>query len=147
MTTLPLAVASDHAGLTLKVEVCLYLESHGVPVHDFGTHTPHSVDYPDYAALVAEALRQGRAERGILICGSGIGITIAANRFKGVRAALCHDVTGTRLARLHNNANVLVLGARTIGLEVAKDCILAFLQTPFEGGRHQLRVDKLDQLG
>lgn len=137
-----IAIASDHAGFELKAALKQTLsETHEVV--DLGTHGPESVDYPDYAAAMAAAIRSGEAERGILICGTGIGISIAANRHPGVRAALCHDVTTARLSRQHNDANVLVLGARVVGLDVARDCVGAFLGTPFEGGRHARRVGKL----
>jgi ribose 5-phosphate isomerase B len=108
-----------------------------------GTHGPESVDYPDFADAVAAAVLDGRAGLGVLVCGTGIGISIAANRHPGIRCALVHDVTGARLAREHNDANVLALGARVIGTEVALDCLSAFLRTPFAGGRHERRVRKL----
>lgn len=145
MSNAAIAIACDHAGLALKRELVVALEATGCLVTDLGTHGPESVDYPDFADTLAEALRDGRAERGILICGTGIGIAIAANRHVHVRAALCHDATTARLAREHNDANVLVLGARTIGIEVAKDCVAAFLHTRFAGGRHAGRVAKLNR--
>lgn len=138
-----LALAADHAGYELKNALKAVLEKLAVDVLDLGTHDGASVDYPDMARALAAALGEGRAGRGVLVCGTGIGISIAANRHRHVRAALCHDVTTARLARQHNDANVLVLGARTIGTEVAVDCVAAFLETGFEGGRHQRRVDKL----
>ncbi|HYD31579.1 MAG TPA: ribose 5-phosphate isomerase B [Azospirillaceae bacterium] len=139
-------IASDHAGIDMKTQIREALADLGHEVEDLGAHTPDSVDYPDYAAKVAHAIRENRATRGVLICGTGIGISIAANRHAGVRAALCRDVTDARLARQHNDANVLVLGARTTGIEVARDCLATFLGTDFEGGRHQRRIDKLDTL-
>lgn len=138
-----LALAADHAGYELKKALKLVLEQRAIDVLDLGTHDGASVDYPDMAGALAAVLDEGRACRGVLVCGTGIGISIAANRHRHIRAALCHDVTTARLARQHNDANVLVLGARTTGTEVAVDCIAAFLETAFEGGRHQLRVDKL----
>jgi ribose 5-phosphate isomerase B len=138
-----IAVAADHAGVALKSELASELDSLGFDVLDLGTNGPESVDYPDYANALAETMRQGKVKRGVLVCGSGIGVSIAANRHPGIRAALCHDAVTARLARLHNDANVLVLGARTIGLEVAKDCLRIFLNTAFEGGRHARRVAKL----
>lgn len=138
-----IAVAADHAGVSLKSELASELNSLGFDVLDLGTNGPESVDYPDYANALAEAMQAGKAKRGVLMCGSGIGVSIAANRHPGIRAALCHDAVTARLARLHNDANVLVLGARTTGLEVAKDCLRIFLNTPFEGGRHARRVAKL----
>lgn len=139
----PIAIAADHAGLDLKVALAKELAAMGYDVLDLGTHTPDSVDYPDYAAALAAAVKDGRARRGVLICGTGIGISIAANRHPGIRAAPCHDTTTARLARQHNDANVLALGGRLLGIEVARDCLRAFLDTPFEGGRHVRRVAKL----
>ncbi|MBT5434644.1 MAG: ribose 5-phosphate isomerase B [Alphaproteobacteria bacterium] len=143
MTSIKLAMASDHAGLTLKTILADTLESWGHEVVDLGTHDEESVDYPDFADLLANCLASGEVEWGVLICGTGIGISIAANRHPHVRAAVCHDVTSARLTRLHNNANVLALGERVIGTETAKDCLKVFIETSFEGGRHQRRVDKL----
>jgi ribose 5-phosphate isomerase B len=144
MTARTVALASDHAGYELKAHIAASLATAGYSVLDFGTNGPESVDYPDYAAAVAAAVTDGRAERGVLVCGSGIGISIAANRHAGVRAALVHDVTTARLSRQHNDANVIALGARVIGPEVAKDCVDAFLNTAFEGGeRHSRRIAKM----
>jgi ribose 5-phosphate isomerase B len=137
------ALASDHAGFELKEALKRALVARGVEPLDLGTHDGNSVDYPDFAAAVAAALAERRAERGVLVCGTGIGISIAANRHAHVRAALCHDVTTARLARAHNDANVLVLGSRIVGPAVASECLDAFLDTPFEGGRHARRVEKL----
>jgi ribose 5-phosphate isomerase B len=137
------AVAADHAGVGLKSLVEETLRAMGYEVVNLGTDGPESVDYPDYADKLAKALKDGSAGRGVLICGTGIGMSIAINRHKHVRAARCQDMTDARLAREHNDANVLVLGARTIGAETAKDCLRAFLATKFEGGRHQRRVDKM----
>ena len=141
MTTL--VIASDHAGFELKAVIKLGLEKNGHKAIDLGPNEASSVDYPDMADKLAGALLDGLADKGVLICGTGIGIGIAANRHRHVRAALCHDVTTARLAREHNDANVLCLGARVIGAEVALDSVETFLGTPFEGGRHQRRVDKL----
>ena len=143
MTQQIIALASDHAGYALKTELKEELERRGHEVLDLGTHGPESVDYPDFGHAMGQALEAGRAQRGVLVCGSGIGISIAANRHPGVRAALCHDETSARLARAHNDANVLALGARLIGPEVAKNCLEVFLKTDFEGGRHAARVAKL----
>jgi ribose 5-phosphate isomerase B len=143
MSRQKIVIASDHAGFDLKTVLKQSLAEDGYDVLDLGTHGPESVDYPDFAASVAAAIRNGEAERGILICGTGIGISIAANRHPGVRAALCNNSTTARLARQHNDANVLALGARIVGEEIARDCVAAFLATPFEGGRHCRRVDKL----
>ncbi|MDE2336889.1 MAG: ribose 5-phosphate isomerase B [Alphaproteobacteria bacterium] len=138
-----IAIAADHAGFELKSRLVEFLKSGGYEVLDLGTHSTERVDYPDYGHALAEAIADGRAGRGIAICGSGIGISIAANRNRKVRAALCHDVTSARLARRHNDANVLALGARLTGTEVALECVGAFLNTAFEGGRHAGRVEKL----
>jgi len=138
-----IAIAADHAGYDLKVLLVPELESLGFEVLDLGTDSHESVDYPDFADALAHAIERGPARRGVLICGTGIGIAIAANRHRGVRAAVCHDVTSARLTRQHNDANVLALGSRVMGAEVAKDCLRAFLSTEFEGGRHQRRVAKL----
>lgn len=142
-----IALASDHGGIELKALLKAELEKSGHDVLDLGTDGPGSVDYPDFAAAVAKALKDNAAGRGILMCGTGIGISIAANRHAHVRAALVHDSYGARMCRQHNDANVLVLGARTIGSEVAKECVKIFLETPFEGGRHQARVAKLAENG
>ena len=138
-----IAVASDHAGFEVKDEVSKLLAEQGLEVIDLGVNGPESVDYPDFADAMATAMSDGRASRGILVCGTGIGISIAANRHRHIRAARCCDATDARLARLHNDANVLVLGSRTSGWETARDCVLAFLNTEFEGGRHQRRIDKM----
>jgi ribose 5-phosphate isomerase B len=143
MAAAPIAIACDHGGLDLKLLLVEDLKSAGVPVVDLGTMSRDSVDYPDYAQALADALAAGKAARGVLICGTGIGMSIAANRFKHIRAARCADVTDTRLARQHNDANVLVLGGRTMGPEVAKDCLKTFLSTEFEGGRHSRRIAKM----
>jgi ribose 5-phosphate isomerase B len=137
------AIAADHAGYELKAMLKEALEARGLRVLDLGTHDGQSVDYPDMAEALAAALGDGRAERGVLVCGTGIGVSIAANRHRHVRAALCHDVTTARLARQHNDANVLAMGSRVLGALAARDCLEAFLDTPFEGGRHQRRVEKL----
>jgi len=134
------AIASDHGGVALKSVLKAALEADGRTVLDLGTDGTASVDYPVFAARMAEALEKGEAACGVLICGTGIGISIAANRFAHVRAALVHDAFGARLCRQHNNANVIAFGGRTIGEEVAKDCLSVFLSTPFEGGRHERRV-------
>jgi len=138
-----IAIASDHAGFEVKESLKKLLVETGYDVADLGTDGPESVDYPDFATAMAEALADGRAARGVLICGTGIGISIAANRYRHVRAARCCDATDARLAREHNDANVLVLGSRTSGAETAIDCVRMFLETGFEGGRHQRRVDKM----
>lgn len=147
MTKETIALASDHGGVELKTLLTRHLESLGYAVLDLGTDGAQSVDYPDFAVAMAEALKEGRATRGVLMCGSGIGISIAANRFAHVRAALVHDAYGAKMCRQHNDANVLVMGGRTVGPEIAKDCLDLFLQTEFEGGRHARRVAKLAENG
>jgi len=142
-----IALASDHGGVELKSLLARHLESRGFAVLDLGTDGAQSVDYPDFAVAMADAIKEAKAARGVLMCGSGIGISIAANRFAHIRAALVHDAYGARMCRLHNDANVLVLGGRTIGPEVAKDCLDIFLDTEFEGGRHARRVAKLAEIG
>jgi ribose 5-phosphate isomerase B len=137
------ALAADHAGFELKSALKAELEKQGREVLDLGAFGPDSVDYPDFADALAKALAEGRAGCGIAVCGTGIGISMALNRHRHVRAALCHDATSARLAREHNDANVLALGARLIGVEVAKECLETFLGTGFAGGRHERRVAKL----
>jgi ribose 5-phosphate isomerase B len=138
-----IAVASDHAGFDLKEILKSDLRQAGYAVLDLGTNSTVSVDYPDFGAAMGEAIASGRAEKGVLVCGSGIGISIAANRNPGVRAALAHDATSARLSREHNDANVVAFGQRLIGVEVAREALKVFLATPFEGGRHAARVAKL----
>ena len=137
------AIAADHAGVGLKAILAEEIAKLGYGVQDLGTHGTDSVDYPDFGEAMANAIEEGMASRGVLVCGTGIGISIAANRHRGIRAAVCHDTVSARLSRQHNDANVLALGARLIGEEVAKDCLRTFLSTEFEGGRHERRVAKL----
>lgn len=143
MSRKPIAIASDHAGYDLKTTLAQELAEMGYEVLDLGTDGPQSVDYPDFGAALAKVVGSGEVERGVLICGTGIGISMAANRHPGVRAAVCWDETSARLTREHNDANVLALGARLLGVEVAKDCVRTFLSTDFAGGRHAGRVAKL----
>ncbi|HVI53002.1 MAG TPA: ribose 5-phosphate isomerase B [Candidatus Sulfotelmatobacter sp.] len=145
MTKPTIALASDHGGVDLKTILKDQLEKDGYSVLDLGTNGSASVDYPDYAKAVADALSSGAAQRGVLVCGTGIGISIAANRYAHVRAALVHDAFGARMCRQHNDANVIVFGGRTVGSEVAKDCLTLFLTTEFEGGRHARRVAMLGE--
>lgn len=137
------AIGCDHGGLNLKKEIKELLLSLGHEVEDFGTHSIESCDYPDIAVPVSRAVVEGKAERGILICGTGIGIGIAANKIAGIRAALCHDTFSARASREHNNANVLTLGERVIGIGLAKDIVTIWMATEFEGGRHGRRVEKI----
>jgi len=143
MTAKTVAIASDHAGFPLKETLKDELRRLGVDVLDLGASSLESVDYPDFADKLAHAVKAGQAGRGVLVCGTGIGIAIAANRHRHLRAAVCHDATSTRLARQHNDANVLAIGGRLVGEEVAKECLRVFLGTPFEGGRHARRVGKM----
>ncbi|MDE2165464.1 MAG: ribose 5-phosphate isomerase B [Alphaproteobacteria bacterium] len=136
------AVAADHGGYDLKCVLLPELRALGFDVLDLGTESREPVDYPDFAAAVARSIEEGRARWGVLICGTGIGMSMAANRHRGVRAALVHDGLTARLGRQHNDANVLVLGGRVLGPELAKDCLKIFFATPFEGGRHARRVAK-----
>jgi len=138
-----IAIAADHGGYRLKEELKGYIEGLGHQVKDLGTHDENSVDYPDYGHICARALLAGEAERGVAICGTGIGISIAANKMEGIRCALCTDPVMATLSREHNDANMLALGARIIGTELAKGIVEAFLKGEFLGGRHQRRVDKL----
>ncbi len=139
-----IAVASDHAGYELKRVLADVLRDGGHEIEDLGANdAATSVDYPDFGRAAAEAVAAGRVERAVIVCGSGIGISIAANRVNGARCALVHDATGARLAREHNDANMLALGARLTGPEVARDAVAAFLSTPYAGGRHAARVAKL----
>ncbi|WP_310467483.1 ribose 5-phosphate isomerase B [Sphingomonas sp.] len=141
-----IALAADHAGFTLKDELGAWLREAGHEVSDLGTNGPDSVDYPDFGARLATAVGSGEAERGIAVCGSGIGISIAVNRHPKCRCARVDDPLSAGLAREHNDANVLALGARLVGPDMAKACVAAFLGTDFAGGRHQRRVDQLSSL-
>ena len=141
--TMEIYMASDHAGFGLKTHLAEYLREAGHIIHDLGPISSERVDYPDYGAKLAKAMKPVSDARGVLICGSGIGISIAANRFPWIRAALCHDMTTAILARQHNDANVLALGERTTGELTALAAVAVFLNTEFAGGRHQNRVAKL----
>lgn len=143
MTDNTIAIASDHGGFELKKLLKPMLEARGLTVLDLGTDSADSVDYPDFAYALAAAIRDGKAARGVLCCGSGIGISIAANRYPEIRAALVHDALTAKLCRQHNDANVICLGGRTTGPDVALDCLSIFLDTDFEGGRHARRTGKL----
>lgn len=139
------AIASDHAGFTLKSMLRADLEADGYTVLDLGTDGPDSVDYPDFGYALANAIADGKAEKGVLVCGSGIGISIAANRNPAVRAAVVTNALTAKLARQHNDANVVCFGERLVGSEIARDAMKVFLETEFEGGRHAKRVDKLSK--
>ncbi len=140
-----IAVASDHAGFDLKEMLKRDLQEAGNAVLDLGTNSTASVDYPDFGKALADAVASGRAQKGVLVCGTGIGISIAANRHPAVRAALVHDETTARFCREHNDANVVAFGARLVGTEVAREALKVFLTTTFEGGRHAGRVAKLSR--
>jgi len=142
----PLIMAAEQGGFELKEKLKAVLDRLGVAYRDAGTHSADSVDYPDYARVVAQAVSRGEAERGLLVCGSGQGMAMAANRHRGVRAALPFDLQTARLSREHNDANVLALGERLTSPEVARQLVATFLDTPFGGGRHQRRVDKISAL-
>ena len=138
-----IVIASDHAGFELKEQLKAFLHEQSIAVEDLGTHSLDSVDYPDFGYAITNAITSGNATRGIAVCGSGIGISMAANRHAAIRCALCHDGLSAELSRRHNDANVLALGARLIGIEHAKEAVLRFLNTEFDGGRHAGRVEKL----
>ena len=141
-----LAIGSDHGGFRLKEAIKTYLLAHDYEVTDFGTESEDSCDYPDFALPVAETVAKGEYDRGILICGTGIGIGIVANKVKGVRAALCHDTFSAEACRNHNDANILTMGERIVGEGLALKIVETFLNSDFEGGRHQRRVDKIKAL-
>lgn len=139
------ALGSDHAGFELKERIKVALDELNVSWRDFGTNSLDSCDYPDYARAVAEAVAAGEVERGIVCCGSGVGVSIVANKVRGIRAALCHTVEGAELSRQHNNANVLAMSGRTQDIALVKPMVKVFLETEFEGGRHSRRVDKIEK--
>ena len=141
-----IAIGADHAGVALKDQLKQWLIERGDAVDDVGTFTADSVDYPDYAAAVGHAVAEGRAERGVLVCGSGIGMAIAANKIHGIRAAAVVDEGSARLSREHNDANVLTLGARLTAVDEARELLRIFLVTEYQGGRHQQRIDKISAL-
>jgi ribose 5-phosphate isomerase B len=142
-----LAIGSDHGGWELKKEIVAFLKKiANIEIIDYGTMNGDSVDYPDYAKKVSEAVADGSIDRGILICGTGIGMSIVANRFPNIRAALCHDHFTAQMSRLHNDSNVLVMGERVIGRGVAADIVKTWLDTEFEGGRHRGRLDKIREI-
>lgn len=138
------AIASDHGGFRLKREIVKYLESQQIEYTDFGTDSKDSVDYPDFAKPMSEKVARGEFDRGILICGTGIGMSIAANKVPGIRCALVHDTFSAKATRQHNNSNVLAMGERVIGTGLALDIVELWLNTEFEGGRHDRRVDKIE---
>ena len=141
-----IAIGCDHGGFKLKQAVMKHLEERGLEYKDYGTYSDESCDYPVYGKAVANAVASGECDRGILICGTGIGISIAANKIRGIRAALCGDCFSAEATRLHNDANILAMGARVVGEGLALELIDAFLNAEFEGGRHQRRLDMLDEI-
>ena len=145
MKFMKLVIGNDHAGVDLKNIIKEHLRKQGHKVMNVGTNTLDSVDYPDIAKKVAEVILEEKAQYGILICGTGIGISISANKLEGIRAALAHNEFTAKLSRLHNNANIIALGARVIGDELAKACVDTFITTEFEGGRHAKRVEKIEK--
>jgi ribose 5-phosphate isomerase B len=138
-----IAIGSDHAGFRLKQEIAGDLKGRGLSIDDLGTYDETSVDYPDFARAVAEAVARGEYDRGLLVCGTGIGVSITANKVRGVRAAVCSDTFSARMSREHNDANVLCVGARVVGVGLALDIVKTWLEASFEGGRHQGRVEKI----
>ncbi len=141
-----IAIGADHAGYALKEVLIAHLREQGVEVVDFGTHGTDSVDYPDYAQAVAEAVARGEADYGVLICGTGIGMAITANKVPGIRAAAVSDVYSAKMSRAHNDANILCLGGRVVGPGLAIEILEAWLHTPFEGGRHVRRLEKIRRM-
>ena len=138
-----IVIGCDHGGLELKNDIIKHLENRGVEVTDVGTYTSESCNYPDYARALCEKIQNGEFELGILVCGTGIGMSMAANKHNGIRAACCSDTFSARMTRMHNNANVLCLGGRVVGAGLAIDMVDLFVDTEFEGGRHQARVDMI----
>ena len=143
----PIVIGSDHAGYHLKEKIRMYLLENGFEIEDAGAKNENSVDYPDYGIKVASLVSAGKFNRGILLCGTGIGMSIVANRFSNVRAALCNDLFSAIMSRRHNNSNVLVIGGRIVGEGLALEILKAWLETPFEEGRHKLRIDKFNNIG
>lgn len=141
-----IAIGSDHAGFPLKVEIVKHLEDEGIEVKDFGTYTKDSCDYPDFGEKVAEEVAAKNYDLGILVCGTGIGISISANKVPGIRAALCSDTFSAHACREHNDANILALGERVVGKGLALDIVDAFINASFQGGRHKTRIDKITEI-
>ncbi|MBR6812199.1 MAG: ribose 5-phosphate isomerase B [Oscillospiraceae bacterium] len=141
-----IAIGSDHAGYAMKQEIIKWLDAHGYEWKDYGTYSTESCDYPVYGEAVARAIAAGECEKGLLICGTGIGISLAANKVPGIRAAVCSDAFSAEMCRRHNNAQIIAMGARTIGMGIAEQLVEIFLTTEFEGGRHARRVDLIDNI-
>jgi len=141
-----IAIGSDHAGFGLKEEILELLKGLDIEIVDCGTNTTESVDYPDFGARVSELVSSGKAERGILVCGTGLGMSMVANKYPNVRAALCNDLFSAKMSRLHNDANILVMGGRVIGKDLAAEIVKVWLSTPFEGDRHLKRLHKIKKI-
>ena len=141
-----LILASDHAGFELKEHLKEFLKQNQLETEDLGTNNSNSVDYPDYGVKLADRVARNPNEYGLIICGTGIGMSMVVNKYARVRGALCHDIYTARMSRAHNDANILILGGRVVGKGLAEEIVRAWLQTPFEGGRHQRRVDKINQI-
>lgn len=141
-----IALGADHAGYPMKEHLALFLRDLGHDVEDLGTHSEESVDYPDFAADVARSVASGESERGVMVCGTGIGVAMAANKVDGVRAANCNDLFAARMCRAHNDANVLTLGGRVVGPSLAEEIVRTFLETGWDGGRHGQRIEKIHAL-
>jgi ribose 5-phosphate isomerase B len=142
----PIIIGSDHAAYQMKEKIKAYIIEIGVDIEDVGAYSEDSVDYPDFGIKVASSVSKGKFKRGILLCGTGIGMSMVANKFPHVRAALCNDLFSAGMSRRHNNSNILVMGGRVIGETLAMEILKAWLETPFDGGRHQLRIEKFDNL-
>ena len=140
-----IAIASDHGGFSLKVNIVLFLSELRYEVNDMGPATSNSVDYPDYGISVAQAVTANKVSRGVVICGTGIGMSIVVNRFPGIRGTLCSDLYTAKLCREHNDSNILIMGGRVVGHGLAREIVKVWLSTPFDGGRHQKRLDKINQ--
>jgi ribose 5-phosphate isomerase B len=141
-----ISIASDHGGFSLKVDIVSFLNELGYEVKDMGPKNQNPVDYPDYGSRIAQVVTQNTGSRGILICGTGIGMSIVVNRFPGIRGTLCSDLYTAKLCRKHNDSNILIMGGRVVGHGLAREIVSVWLNTPFEGGRHQKRLDKINQL-
>ncbi len=141
-----LAIASDHAGFELKETIIAFLHGKGVELEDFGPVNSDRVDYPDYGVSIAKAVQKKKVDMGILICGTGVGMSIVVNRFPGIRGTLCSDLYTTKMCREHNDSNILIMGGRVIGKGLAEEIVKVWLETPFEGGRHQKRLDKIEEI-
>ena len=140
-----IAIASDHGGFSLKVDIVSFLKELGYEVNDMGPKNQNSVDYPDYGIRIAQAVTQNTDSRGIVICGTGVGMSIVVNRFPGIRGTLCSDLYTAKLCREHNDSNILIMGGRVVGHGLAREIVKVWLSTPFDGGRHQKRLDKISQ--